>query len=742
MDKSPLLIKKTPIQMRLQRPESFLSADDLETNPLSVGDFMRTLLDYKGTILLVAILGAIVGVLIGSFQPRLYRAEASLEMLVPNEDFLDLRGVQQTAMPPLFSMTAEDSQMKTQVEILDQSWLIERALQKLKAQRNPPAPAKGDAATRASTPPPPVDMEEVQAVKDRLTVEPSHRSRIVRISYDSTDPVQSADMVNALAQTFIEQSTEARSNSMRETQELLQKQLEDLRAKLQKSESELNRFSTSSGLLVGSGDELPTENKLRLLQEELSRAEAERISRESLFNATAGGQSDAVLENEVVRQYRVSLTDLRRQLADLGTILTPESYKVERVKAQIAEIEAALEKELTKGQARLKNEYDAARQRESVLSRSVDEQSSRMLSQSAGLIRYNIMKDDLERTERFYDSIAQKVNEAAIASAIRPSNVRQLSPAQPPRLPHAPNVPLYAGFGIVAGLFTGIGYVTVKERGVRRLRMPGEAEAYLGVPELGAIPSAKLLGPVMKSLMSSGKSGIERISSEQKNSYLSESFRGALVSILSSTRSGQPPRSILVTSALPVEGKTTVASNIAITLSQAQKKVVLIDADLRRPRMHEIFRLDNSRGLTTLLLDEVPLSEVRVEDVIRPTSIPNLYVLPSGPIRGDSSRLLYSDRLDDLIKLLMKEFDHVVIDTPPCLKFADSRILAQRVDGVLLVLRANYTYDKAAMAAAQSFMADGVPVLGTILNDWNPRTSPALGFDRYIEHYGYGIGKN
>ena len=297
---------------------------------------------------------------------------------------------------------------------------------------------------------------------------------------------------------------------------------------------------------------------------------------------------------------------------------------------------------------------------------------------------------------------------------------------------------------MVLGLSAGIGYITLKEHGIHRLRVPGDAEICLGLPELGAIPSARppLSWGTQKRLASAKWPGVERMSLEQENSDLSESFRGAIVSILSAARTGFSPRSILVSSALPMEGKTTVASNIAITLSQLQKQVVLIDGDLRRPRLHDIFCLDNHQGLSDLILDKTPVKDMKMEEFIQYTAVSNLRVIPSGPTRTSASRLLYSERFDDLMQRLLQEFDYVLIDAPPCLKFADARILARRVDGVVLVLRANYTYDKSAIAAAQCFLVDGIPVLGTILNDWNPRISPAYGFDRYSEHYGAAVNKN
>jgi capsular exopolysaccharide synthesis family protein len=717
-----------------------LSESVRDTNFLGVSDYLRTLFDYKKTVGLIAFAGILAAMLVSLVQPRVYRAEASLEILTPNEDFLNLKDIRPTATPPMYSISAEDSYMKTQLEILQQDWLIERALKRLQLAHGTssiPMPVKASAGP-ATIAAPLVEELTVESAKKNLKIEPSHRTRIVGIVYDSGDPNLSAAVANTLAQTFIEYGKEARLHAVRDTQALLQPQLQELKAKLVKSEAELSAFSDGSGLLLTSGRENVAENKLRLVQEELSKAEAERIAKESLYRSASSEAPEALADNDVVRQYRVTLTDLRRQLADLETLLKPESYKVVRLKAQIAELENALAGEVDQARRRLREEYETGRRREEKLIQAFRGQSESVSAISAKMVRYNALRGEMETTQKFYDSMLQKVNEAEMASAIQPTDIRLLGRAQPPTHPHKPNLPLNAALGMATGLFLGVGYVAMKEHGVRRFRVPGDAAVYLRVPELGAIPSAKALptGPRKLLGVSAGTPTVERISWEQRNSDLSESFRGALLSILSAARTGQSPRAILVTSPLPLEGKTTVVSNLGITLSQVQRNVVLVDGDFRRPRLHEIFCLANYRGVSNLLRDKTSISELHLENLVRPTAVSGLHVLPSGPAGDDIARLLYSERLHELMQLLRAKFDHVLIDAPPCLKFADARMLARYADGVLLVLRAGYTYDKSALAAAQCFLADGIPVLGTILNDWNPRSSPAYGYDRYLMHYG------
>ncbi|HEX5000282.1 MAG TPA: polysaccharide biosynthesis tyrosine autokinase, partial [Terriglobia bacterium] len=596
-------------------------------------------------------------------------------------------------------------------------------------QENGHSPGKAEVSKTDA----PLNTEEIRAVKTRLSVEPDRRSRIVRIVYTSPNPQTSADFVNTLARLYIDDNTDDRSSSIYETRALLEKQERELKSKLQQKEEELKAFSAQAGILPGNGENSVAENKLRLLQVELSRAEAERITQEAVARDAREDAPDAMIQNDVIRQYQVTLTNLRNELADMETILTPENYKVERLKAQIAQMEAAIKKEREKERQRRQSEYEASLRKEQALRDTVANQSSTALDYSAKVLHYNVLRNEMLTAQNFYNAIAEKLNDAKVATSVRPAEVRLLSKAHPPGRPYSPRMPWYAGSGAAAGLLLAVGYVTVKERGVRRLRAPGDA-VICGLPELGAIPSAPprpIGGKVVKRLTGRSWSTIEKISFEQEGSDMSESFRGALVSILSAARTGHSARSILITSALPMEGKTTVASNVAITLSRFQKRVVLIDADLRRPRLHEIFKIDNSHGLATLLADSTPVEEIDLEELLQPTPLPNLFVIASGSNRAGFSHLLYSNRLGELVQRLLQEFDHVLIDAPPCLKFADARGLARHVDGVLLVLRANYTYDKLAEAAAQTFLADGVPVLGTILNRWNPRSRSAYGFSAY-----------
>jgi capsular exopolysaccharide synthesis family protein len=318
--------------------------------------------------------------------------------------------------------------------------------------------------------------------------------------------------------------------------------------------------------------------------------------------------------------------------------------------------------------------------------------------------------------------------------------------------------------GLVAGVFIGIVFVLVRERVDRALKKPGDAPFYLDLPELGTIPGASAGTSSSESsrrgrrsvsltlgIQSSSKNGKDKTSVQPSEKHLPESveltcwlrklsleaecYRSVLTSILFTGCNGDRPRVLVVTSPLPGEGKTTVASNIAITLAEINRSVLLIDADMRKPRLHDIFGLPNTWGLTDLLQSKDPIERSLPEVIAQETEIPNLHVLPSGPGTEGISTLLHSVRTVELIQRVREEFDTVVIDTPPMTHLADARVLGQLVGDIVLVLRAGHTTRDSARAAVDQLREDGTRVVGTILNDWKPNTSGNGHYDDYYRPY-------
>ena len=589
----------------------------------------------------------------------------------------------------------------------------------------------------------PSGKQVLETAKKHLKIASFRDSRIIRIIYDARDPQIAADFANTLAQTFIEQSVEARRSAAQQIKEWLGPQLQDLRSKLQQAEVELDAYSRSSGLMYTPSQQSLAEEKLRMLQDELSRAQADRIGKQAQYELTRTSRQDVLTDNPAVRDYELKLTDLRRQLADLESILQPESYKVKRLKAQIGQLEAALQNQIRGAQERLGNDYKTAWRREQDLSAAYTSQSAIVSNLSAKVTHYNTLKHEADTDRQFYEAMLQKVNEAGVASAVRQSNIRLIGPAEPALHPYVPNVPLNLAIGAFAGLILGVGCVMLREQANPRLQEPGDAGAYLNVLELGAIPKAEYFLPGARHLLGSGETDpydseqcLERITWEQRLSGMSESFRSSLISLLGS-RNGHRPHVMVVTSALPGEGKTTVISNLAIALAEISGQVLLIDGDMRRPRLHRVFDLPNSWGLSDVLREKGVTDELPLDALVKKTTVSRLRLLPSGPCPDSIFSLLCSERMWRLMERFRREFDYVLVDAPPCLEFADARVLARHTDGVVMILRANYTDRKKAMAAVQRLSMDGIPLLGSILNDWNPvNTRDAYGYSGYQKAYG------
>jgi capsular exopolysaccharide synthesis family protein len=568
----------------------------------------------------------------------------------------------------------------------------------------------------------------------------------VEILCDSPDPQLAADFANTLANEFIEQNVEVRWNATKRTGEWLGRQLGDVKQKLESSEERLQAYARASHLVWTSEKDSVAEGKLRQLQEELSRANGDRVAKQSQYEIAATSPPDslpAVLDNSVLRDLQIKLADLRRELAQLRPSYKPAHYKVQQVQAQIEEVEGALRKERASLVNRIRNEYQAALRRERLLLSAYEAQTKLVSEQAEKAIQYHILKREVETNRQLYEAMLQRLKEAGIASAMRASNIRIVDTASPPATPYKPNPLQNAALGVMAGLALGVGLVLMREHSNRMrasadhsIKVPGDSPAFLQVPELGVIPCGSA-GSVRVSRLGSGLAlfrgrhgddsdaphGVELATWDKPASVVAESFRATLASVLFSGRSGNGTRLLVVTSPSPGEGKSTVASNLAIALAEIRPRVLLIDGDLRRSRLHRLYGVDNSRGLSDLLRAAGAPRDMSSRVLIRETKVPHLYLLPSGSGGAAVSRLFHSARARELLQGLGREFDAVVIDAPPLMHIADARLLGRLADGVILVFRSGVTTREVALAARQCFIEDGTPVLGTILNDWDPEAA-------------------
>jgi capsular exopolysaccharide synthesis family protein len=679
-----------------------------------ISDYWRSLRSHKLMLALLGLLGIAFGCLVSISQTRLYQAHASLEIEEASPDPSEMKADRT-------SDTGESSalsDMPTQIKILQSDSLIARALDKLKREGSTPQPTErhvtnwlaffhhSKAAANKNE-----RIEAVAKARDRLTVRADGQTRILDVAYDSPDPKDAAAFANALTSEFIEQNIESRWNVSQRTAEWLTHELDDMRGKLEKSENALQDYATKSGLRFTSDKDNISDDKLRQLQTELVTAEMERIAKQVRYESVIKsntGDGQVLVDDSMAREYQSKLSDLKRQRADMATMYTADYVKVKEVDAQIASLQGGLEAERRAVEEHARSEYEQAARRERLLAENYDTQGQSMNREAEKAIQYNILKREVDSNQQLYDAMLQRTKLVSATAALRTSNIRILDPATVPTTPYKPKPAVNTILGGFSGLLLGAVLIIVRDRANHTLQERGDVITYLNLPELGVIPRAT------RGWTLHGRS---------YDFAVSESFRGALTSILFSSRYGSRTRSqmLVLTSWSPGEGKSTTVSNLGMALAEIGRRVLIIDGDMRRPSIHKILRVENKIGLIDLLSGNEPITLDALASPIQKSDIPGLSVISSGRLPGNPSTLLYSQRAKDLLDLLRKQFDAILIDTPPMQTITDARLFGAMADAVVLVVRASSTSRDAALAAKQRFLDDGTTVLGAILNCWDSR---------------------
>ena len=704
------------------------------TSPLQAGsliEYWRILNRRKGLFLVIIALSGLTGLLLTRAQSPVYRARTLLEIESLNEDFLNIRNVSPTATDQ--GGQSPEYNIRTQITVLKSRPVLERTVQKLNLEKRLLANRKRHDAlfssrVHASSKKAPETLtdEAVGIASAALRIRPEPNTRVLEVTFDSTDPQIAADLANSLTSAFAEVNLDTRWRATQNTSEWLTRQLQDVKTKLEKSEDALQKYAHASNLtFISETDRQDTTSaeRLKQLQLELSKAEAARVDKQSRYElaSTAAPESlPEVVDSPTLKEYQVQLTTLRRQLADLSSAFTASYPKVVSLRAQIATLQTALERERTNIIARTRNEYAVAVSRERLVNKDYGSVIGLMSEQADKISHYWLLKREVDTSRQLYDSMVQRVKEADLASAMKATDIHVIESARPPQTPYKPRPLVNIAFGLLSGACLGALVLIQHARANTQIQDPGETALELNVPELGVIPATvqtktpQFLRILGKSGSAASRERPELTTWQKSPSVLAESFRLALTSILLSSNSGVRPRVIALSSANPSEGKTTVVSNLAIALARINRRVLLIDGDLRKHRLHRIFEVDNTSGLNEVLAE-------RSLPSVRETRIPNLFLLPSG--KGASGDMLFfTSQLRGLLQQLKTEFDMILIDTPPLLQVADARLICNESDAVILVV-AQHTPREMILLARQRLAADGSHLLGTILNKWDPKTS-------------------
>jgi capsular exopolysaccharide synthesis family protein len=710
--------------------------DDEAESGNSLLEYWRLLRRHKAAILLSAFGGIILGIAVGIPMTPVYRARTSLEVLNLNEDFMNMK---QASPVTTTDNSYDTSEEETQAKLLEGDALQNRVMAKLD-----PAAAgrKAKLATSGwrswlhlSEKIPLTDREEqLGKLSDSLKIRPTVRTRVLEVTADSSDAQLGVDYLNTLVSEFMRQSAEARINSGQVTGGWLKKEIDDARASLQHAEDALQTYARNSGLIFTSDDTNVETEKLQTVEQQLSGATADRITKQSHFELARNSPPDSlgdVISDDGLRDTITKISDLRSQIASMNEVFNPGYSKLKQAQAQLAALEVTFQTQRANILKHIEDDYIEASNKEKLLARAYDTQVADVTGQGERLVQYNILKREADSSRQLYDTILQQTKQASIATAMRASNVRVVDPAEVPDRPVFPNHKLDAALGFFGGLFLSIVFVSIRARADRTLQQPGDVKLWTDILELGAVPSASFLKlPRSRSAAALADAGVaqtlslsnspfELVTLAQRSSVAAEAYRSILTSILFVGDHGNSSRVLVFTSPNPREGKTSTVCNLALATAEIRRTVLIIDADLRRPRMHDLFAVNNDRGLSDILREE--LSPASLAGLIRKTVVEGVYVLPAGGTTEAAVHLLYSPNFAALIDGFRSAYDLILIDAPPMLHMTDARVAGRLADAVVLVARSGKTTRDALIAARDRFAEDRIPVLGTILNDWNPK---------------------
>jgi capsular exopolysaccharide synthesis family protein len=693
-------------------------------------EYLRLLRRYRFAVLAILALSLLAGSLYALFAPKSYRGQTVIEITSINQDFMNTRDAD-----PYAGGVTPDSYLETQLMLLKNEAVAERVVAVM-APKVPSRLASDDAVREGLI----RDMVFAGKAKEE------GMSDLVRITLTGPDPQLVADTTNELVNQYIQQGQDARLTAASGTGTFLKQQLADAKSALQSAGDALQEYARASGIVLTSETQEPVAAEhLREIQQGLAQAEVDRANRQSAVEMAQNAAADTlpqVVDDPTIREDGSKLTELRRQLADLSTTLTPSNYKVQKIEAQIKDLEAEMLRRRSLIVHRLSVEDGTAARREQLLKQQYDRQLAVVSDQGSKQVRFNMLKHEVDVNQQIYQSMLQKAKEAGVMAALRAANARVVSPAKASMLPYSPKLSVSLLLSALLGIVLSLLYILIAERRDNSVRNPGESEQYVERPELAVIPRARFITKKSKASrrlalnVGAGSRTVHPVLEHWKEAdrtFLTETYRSAGASILFSENGGVAPRVLLVTSPHPQCGKTVTIANLAVSLAEGGRRVLLIDGDLRRPSLPKLFGVQNTAGLTNTL-DEDERADPTT--LIRPTDFPGVSILTSGIIKGTVARLLHSNRLAWVIGTVRNGFDFVLIDAPPLLGLADARIISRYADGVIFICRAGHTSVDDLAEARRLLAEDGTYILGTILNDYESQREGSSHYSSYLTYVG------
>jgi succinoglycan biosynthesis transport protein ExoP len=540
---------------------------------------------------------------------------------------------------------------------------------------------------------------------------------VVEIRFRSFDPVLATDTANSIIDEYMQRNFHVRVDGTMQVSQWLSRQLDEIRASTSSSQQKLADFQRANNLLGTDESDNIVTDRMKQLNEELTQAEADRIVKEGRYRLARSGNPEliaSVVPGTTLQVLRTQEADLRAQYAQMSAKFGNGYPKVRELQSQLASLQAAINTEGGNVEARLANEYDAAAKAEAMIRDDFEQQKGAAYKLNESVAQYAILKHEVESGQKLYDTLQLKLKEAGIASGLASSYVGIVDRAQIPDKPVEPRKLFDLALGLGGGLFGGLLLGLVLDSFDDTVRTSEELESVTALPELSSIPFLAALsrkqtkGTDLANLLAPESTPI---SVRERNCPGGEAYRALCSGILLSCLDN-PPKVLVVTSALPGEGKSTVSCNLATALAQGGRRVLLVDADLRCSSIDRHLGISKEPGLSNMFateLNKCPHNQPFAK-------LPNLHVLPAGFRPAGPTEILASAKMQRLLAGWRREYDHIIVDTPPMLPFADALVLSARADGVILVTRSGVSRRKALIRAREVLSRSGANVLGFVLN--------------------------
>ncbi|MEZ5306948.1 MAG: polysaccharide biosynthesis tyrosine autokinase [Pyrinomonadaceae bacterium] len=600
----------------------------------------------------------------------------------------------------------------------------------------------------------------VELIKKSLNVDPVRESRVtvkdtrwIEISYNNTNPDLAAYVVNGIAEVYTKFNQEKKTGSNRKTNDFLTERVANLEAEIKAGENRLVQLKSSAGILKSDDSQTIVIERLSGLNKQLLEAEEARKEAEAQYNAVRNSPAriDALVEEKMAQYIAERETDIRRlenstrqeiarlkaQKEKLLVEFQPGAPEIAEIDRQVDTLEDTISKlrkknddDLSSYRRRtaktilenLRTKYEQTRSQELKVRSAFNEQYGEAQGESQAAVTIKLLEQDIETKRGFLENLAKKQRENDVVAAGTKNNISIAEIAIPQDRPVSPRRVTTVGAAMLLSLMFGAGLALFLEYLDDTIKSTEEVEEYLQIPALAAIPTIDSM-PRRRLLLVGGsspdddsKGGTDLLISRDSRSSMSEAYRQLRTSILLST-AGHAPKSLLITSSLPAEGKTTTAINTAISLAQTGAKVLVIDGDLRRPRLHSVFGISNAEGLSTILSTESAKEDIL--KIVQFDEESNLHLLPSGPVPPNPAELIGSDQMKRFMLEIESEFTHVVLDSPPIASFTDGVLMASLVDGVILVVQSGKSSRQVVQRARQLLQDIGARVFGVVLNNVN-----------------------